>query len=184
MPIRPGDIGQPLSSHESLPTAENFARPALGHSRCSDWTPTAPRSQRISEAERIRNLLAGKLIVILAEVETKDWVWFEEGLAYDNARLPQALIVTRGFYRKARLCRGRFEVLALARDSADDGRGLFQARRYHGFRRKADDAAGVRSATAGGHGNGFSLPCSVARGRQYRVASGRDARFFVVSRQQ
>ena len=31
---------------------------------------------------------------ILSVVETKDWVWFEEGLAYDNARLPQALIVT------------------------------------------------------------------------------------------
>ena len=29
---------------------------------------------------------------ILASVETPDWVWFEEGLAYDNARLPQALI--------------------------------------------------------------------------------------------
>jgi hypothetical protein len=27
-------------------------------------------------------------------VETPDWVWFEEGLAYDNARLPQALIAT------------------------------------------------------------------------------------------
>ncbi len=27
-------------------------------------------------------------------METKDWVWFEDGLAYDNARLPQALIVT------------------------------------------------------------------------------------------
>jgi len=26
----------------------------------------------------------------LASVETPDWVWFEEGLAYDNARLPQA----------------------------------------------------------------------------------------------
>jgi hypothetical protein len=31
---------------------------------------------------------------ILSSVETNDWVWFEEGLAYDNARLPQALIVT------------------------------------------------------------------------------------------
>ena len=29
---------------------------------------------------------------LLAAVETPDWVWFEEGLAYDNARLPQALI--------------------------------------------------------------------------------------------
>jgi hypothetical protein len=30
----------------------------------------------------------------LASVQTPDWVWFEEGLAYDNARLPQALMVT------------------------------------------------------------------------------------------
>ena len=29
----------------------------------------------------------------LASVETKDWVWFEKSLAYENARLPQALIV-------------------------------------------------------------------------------------------
>jgi hypothetical protein len=30
----------------------------------------------------------------LASVETQDWIWFEEGLAYDNARLPQALMLT------------------------------------------------------------------------------------------
>jgi hypothetical protein len=31
---------------------------------------------------------------MLSSVETQDWVWFEDELAYDNARLPQALIVT------------------------------------------------------------------------------------------
>jgi hypothetical protein len=31
---------------------------------------------------------------IMASVGTSDWVWFEDGLAYDNARLPQALITT------------------------------------------------------------------------------------------
>ena len=30
----------------------------------------------------------------MSMVATKDWVWFEEGLAYDNARLPQALMMT------------------------------------------------------------------------------------------
>jgi hypothetical protein len=30
----------------------------------------------------------------LANVTTPDWVWFEDELAYDNARLPQALILT------------------------------------------------------------------------------------------
>jgi hypothetical protein len=31
---------------------------------------------------------------ILASVESADWAWFEDSLAYDNARLSQALIVT------------------------------------------------------------------------------------------
>jgi len=53
---------------------------------------TAP--EKNSFAERVRLLLADKLISLLLAEETKDWVWFEEGLAYDNARLPQCLIVT------------------------------------------------------------------------------------------
>jgi hypothetical protein len=31
---------------------------------------------------------------LFSAMETKDWVWFEDLLAYDNARLPQALIQT------------------------------------------------------------------------------------------
>ena len=31
---------------------------------------------------------------LFAATATKDWIWFEEVLAYDNARLPQALIQT------------------------------------------------------------------------------------------
>lgn len=45
-------------------------------------------------AERMRRMLANRLIALLAQVETEDWAWFEAGLSYDNARLPQALIAT------------------------------------------------------------------------------------------
>jgi hypothetical protein len=45
-------------------------------------------------AQDTRRVLAERLLSGLASVETSDWQWFEEGLAYDNARLPQALIVT------------------------------------------------------------------------------------------
>jgi glycosyltransferase involved in cell wall biosynthesis len=45
-------------------------------------------------AARLRLVLADRLISILGSVESEDWIWFEEGLAYDNARLPQALILT------------------------------------------------------------------------------------------
>ena len=45
-------------------------------------------------ARRSRRVLSGRLMSILRSVETSDWVWFETGLAYDNARLSQAFIVT------------------------------------------------------------------------------------------
>ncbi len=44
--------------------------------------------------ERMRKLLANRLMALFAANETKGWVWFEDVLAYDNARLPQALIQT------------------------------------------------------------------------------------------
>jgi glycosyltransferase involved in cell wall biosynthesis len=45
-------------------------------------------------ARRMRRQFADRLMAILKAVATEEWVWFEEGLSYDNARLPQALITT------------------------------------------------------------------------------------------
>src|SRR3546814_6659509 len=42
----------------------------------------------------LRAELAGRLERLLGEQEGPEWTWFENGLSYDNARLPQALIVT------------------------------------------------------------------------------------------
>lgn len=52
-------------------------------------------------ATDLRLRLADRLIAIFDAVETQDWVWFEEGLAYDNARLSQALILTGMATKKA-----------------------------------------------------------------------------------
>lgn len=45
-------------------------------------------------AGRLRRLLADRLMSMTLSVATADWTWYEDGLAYDNARLPQALIAT------------------------------------------------------------------------------------------
>lgn len=45
-------------------------------------------------AAQLQATLAFRLADCLASTETPDWVWFEHGLAYDNARLPEALIRT------------------------------------------------------------------------------------------
>jgi glycosyltransferase involved in cell wall biosynthesis len=45
-------------------------------------------------ADRVRRLLADRLMSLFSATETTDWIWFEDLLGYDNARLPQALIQT------------------------------------------------------------------------------------------
>ncbi len=79
---------------EALPIVESFTSPRawafalLGlDAYCGTIAPMA-------EAERLRLRLAAKLLARLGDSETPDWPWFEHGLSYDNARLPQALIVT------------------------------------------------------------------------------------------
>jgi hypothetical protein len=42
----------------------------------------------------MRSLLADKLMALFLATRSEDWPWFEDVLAYDNARLPQALIQT------------------------------------------------------------------------------------------
>ncbi len=45
-------------------------------------------------ASGMRKLLADRLMALFFASQWKDWLWFEDVLAYDNARLPQALIQT------------------------------------------------------------------------------------------
>jgi glycosyltransferase involved in cell wall biosynthesis len=79
---------------EAMPTAETLHSPrawAFVLLGLDAYCAAVPDN---SGAAHLRRLLADRLLSIIGAVETKDWVWFEEGLAYDNARLPQALIVT------------------------------------------------------------------------------------------
>ena len=79
---------------QALPAAERFRSPRAWAFTLLGLDAYCTAAAEDFLAGRVRHRLAAKLIAILSTVETKDWVWFEEGLAYDNARLPQALIVT------------------------------------------------------------------------------------------
>ena len=79
---------------QALTTAESFGSPrawAFTLLGLDAYCAVAPDDLH---AREVRHSLADRLMSCLALVETADWVWFEEGLAYDNARLPQALMVT------------------------------------------------------------------------------------------
>src|SRR3954469_21749952 len=79
---------------EALPIAKSFDSPrasAFTLLGLDAYCAAIPDDRR---ARDMRRVLADRLMLCLESVETPEWVWFEEGLAYDNARLPEALIVT------------------------------------------------------------------------------------------
>src|SRR5258705_13046217 len=79
---------------EALPTAEGFRSPrawAFTLLGLGAYCVVAPDDLH---AQEVRHCLADRLMSNLASVETSDWVGFEEGLAYDNARLPQDVMMT------------------------------------------------------------------------------------------
>jgi hypothetical protein len=79
---------------QALPTAEAFRSPRAWAFTLLGLDAYCAAAPNDLHARDVRPLLADRLMTILASVETPGWAWFEEGLAYDNARLPQALLVT------------------------------------------------------------------------------------------
>jgi glycosyltransferase involved in cell wall biosynthesis len=78
----------------ALPIAEEFSSPrAWAFSLLALHAYCAPSGGDVL-ANRLRRLLADRLVARFSATETNDWRWFEDMLAYDNARLPQALIET------------------------------------------------------------------------------------------
>jgi glycosyltransferase involved in cell wall biosynthesis len=79
---------------DALAVTEYFSSPrawAFALLGLDAYCVTLPKN---TYARELRHLLADRLMTLLSTVESKKWVWFEEGLSYDNARLSQALIVT------------------------------------------------------------------------------------------
>lgn len=79
---------------EALPGVEGFCSPRAWSFALLGLDAYCEAAAGDPTAERMRRLLSDRLMALLSAVETPEWIWFEEGLAYDNARIPQALIAT------------------------------------------------------------------------------------------
>jgi glycosyltransferase involved in cell wall biosynthesis len=79
---------------EALPVVEEFLSPRAWAFTLLGLDAYCAAVADDDRAEAIRALLADKLLALFQKAGTADWVWFEEGLSYDNARLSQALIIT------------------------------------------------------------------------------------------
>jgi hypothetical protein len=78
----------------ALPAARMFGSPRSWAFTLLGLNAYGEAAELDAGCRELRHELAERLMALLASVETQEWVWFEKGLSYDNARLPQALIVT------------------------------------------------------------------------------------------
>lgn len=79
---------------EALPAAESFGSPRAWAFTLLGLDAFMSLATATPHLSTLRERLADKLLSCLKSAETQDWVWFEKGLAYENARMPQALILT------------------------------------------------------------------------------------------
>jgi glycosyl transferase family 1 len=78
----------------ALATVETFRSPRAWAFSLLGLDAYCASGSHDPSVDRVRSLLAEKLMVALTAATTANWTWYEDGLAYDNARLPQALIET------------------------------------------------------------------------------------------
>jgi hypothetical protein len=78
----------------ALPAVRTFSSPRSWAFTLLGLGSYCETTELDSGSRELRHQLAERLMTLLSAVETREWVWFEKGLSYDNARLPQALIVT------------------------------------------------------------------------------------------
>ena len=78
----------------ALPAVETFSSPRAWAFALLGLDAYCARFEGDGFAKQLRLDLADRLLSMLRSTESDDWCWFEDGLAYDNPRLSQALIQT------------------------------------------------------------------------------------------
>jgi glycosyltransferase involved in cell wall biosynthesis len=78
----------------ALPAVEDFSSPRAWAFTLLGLDAYCPLEAGELSARNLRKLLADRLLALFFASQRNDWLWFEDVLAYDNARLSQALIQT------------------------------------------------------------------------------------------
>jgi glycosyltransferase involved in cell wall biosynthesis len=77
----------------SLPAVLEFSSPrawAYGLLGIQEYLTSYPGDR---DAQKVRSVLSRRLLEMYESIRTPDWKWFENVLAYGNARLPQSLLL-------------------------------------------------------------------------------------------
>ena len=95
----------------SLPTALEIYSPRAGAYTLlgvQEYLNSYPGDR---DAQEIRSVLSQRLLEMYESIRRPDWKWFEDVVAYGNARLPQALLVVGSACSDDRMISGGLEAL-------------------------------------------------------------------------
>lgn len=109
---------EPMATVHS-PRAQAFV--ILGAGALLDQDPTHDR------AREVMTLFAERIAALMDVSRRPDWAWFEAVLAYDNARLPEALLVAGRHLRRTDLIERGLDTLAWIADKQQTPEGFFRA---------------------------------------------------------
>jgi glycosyltransferase involved in cell wall biosynthesis len=94
------------------------------------------------DAQRVRSALAQRLLEMYESIRSPDWKWFEDVLAYGNARLPQAMLLVGSACSDERMISGGLESLDwLLTQQRCEINGHFVPIGSQGFYRKGGEKA-------------------------------------------
>ena len=95
----------------SLPTAMEFSSPrawAYTLLGIQEYLDSYPGDR---DAQKVRSALARRLLEMYESIRRPDWKWFENVLAYGNARLPQAMLLVGSACSDERMLSAGLEAL-------------------------------------------------------------------------
>ncbi|MFZ0710303.1 MAG: glycosyltransferase family 4 protein, partial [Terrimicrobiaceae bacterium] len=103
-------------------------------------------------ANQLREELAQSLLSLYEKNASPDWLWFEQSVTYENARLPQALIMTGRWANQPRLREVGLESLRWLAEQQIAPDGHFRPIGSNGFWKRGEDPAWFDQQPVEGHG--------------------------------
>lgn len=142
---RAGDPGrQSLSGHlfhAALPVVSSFKSPRAWAFALLGINEYLRAFEGDSGVEAAQKLLSERLLVIFEKVGNPDWRWCEDSVTYDNARLPQALIVSGSRMGNAAMTHAGLRSLEWLTNIQRSAEGYFAPVGSNGFYQRASVSA-------------------------------------------
>lgn len=110
---------------QALPSVEAFTSPRAWAFTLIAIHEYLRRFYGDSSVQKMREILAQRLMQLYDQQSTPDWVWFEDRLTYSNASLSHALLLSGHWLERSDMCAAGLKTLAWLTDIQRAARGHF-----------------------------------------------------------